>query len=606
MFQSFESPGSSEHSARRVASLRDRFDSLAIDGFVVPRADEHQSEYVPASAARLAWITGFTGSAGVALVLRDRAVLFVDGRYTIQARQQVDGKVFSVESSVERPLPQFASEELKGLRIGLDPWLHTVGDVRKLREALEAEGGALIELPANTVDAIWNDRPAPPSAPVVVHPKHLAGRPASEKLAEICGVLERQGADLVVLTDPSSIAWTFNIRGGDVPHTPLPLSFAIVERGGGGRLFIDPRKLDDAARAHLETLVTLEEPEALERSLRTLAPGRKVSLDIGLTAARLAAVVTEAGGTVVEEADPARLPRARKTSAELAGARAAHRRDGAALATFFHWLSQQAPGTIGEIAAAERLEACRMEAGERDGVDLRDISFDTIAGSGPNGAIIHYRVTRDTDRLLGDGELFLLDSGAQYEDGTTDVTRTVAIGEPTAEMRRTFTLVLKGMIAISTARFPKGTRGLELDPLARIALWKAGLDFGHGTGHGVGAYLAVHEGPQSISRRGFHVLEPGMIVSNEPGYYREGAFGIRIENLLVVEDAAAIEGGDLPMHGFETLTYAPIDRQLIDLDLLTREERHWLDDYHARVADIVAPIVEADVAAWLREVTAPL
>ncbi|MEX6506689.1 aminopeptidase P family protein [Jiella sp. M17.18] len=606
MFQNFDATSDHSQSAARVDRLRADLAAAGLDGFIVPRADEHQGEYIPASAARLEWLTGFSGSAGVAVVLADRAAILVDGRYTLQVRSQVDLGVFEPVSSVDTPLADFLRGAAAGKRIGYDPWLHTSGEVKRLKEALRAVDGELVPVRGNPIDRIWNDRPAPPKGRAVVQPDAHAGRPASEKLAQLSGKLAEAKADLTVLTDPSSVAWTFNIRGSDVPHTPLALSFAIIRTEGRPTLFIDPDKLDAGVRTHLSALAELAEPETFEPALRKEAAERAVGLDPQLAAARLSDLVVEAGGRVVEMADPARLPRAIKNDGEIAGSRAAHLRDGAAITAFLAWLDRQAPGTVTEIGAAERLEALRAEFGERDGQPLRDISFDTIAGSGPNGAIVHYRVNRESDRVLAEGELFLLDSGAQYQDGTTDITRTMPIGTPTAEMREKFTLVLKGMIAISTARFPKGTRGVDLDPLARIALWKAGCDYAHGTGHGVGSYLAVHEGPQSISRRGMAVLEPGMILSNEPGYYREGAFGIRIENLVLVEPAAPVAGGDIDMLGFSTLTLAPIDLRLVEPGRLTAEETRWLDAYHAAVREALSPRLGDADRAWLAAATRSL
>ncbi|BDA85561.1 Xaa-Pro aminopeptidase [Aureimonas sp. SA4125] len=605
MFQNFDDVVDFSQSAGRVERLRRILADQGLDGFVVPRADEHQGEYIPDSAARLAWLTGFAGSAGQALVLADKAYVFVDGRYTLQVRDQVDLCVFEPVSSVETPLAAFLAKLAGPLKIGIDPWLHTLGDAKALRETLEAKGGSLIALAANPIDRIWNDRPMPPKGTVSRHPDSLAGQTAEAKLAAIASTLAEQVADAVVLTDPSSVAWTFNIRGADVAHTPLPLSFAILHRAARPQLFIDPDKLSPATASYLGGLADLRDPGDFEASVSSLG-GSVVMLDPTLAAARIATLVEEAGGTVKQRPDPARLPRAIKNEAEIAGSRAAHRRDGAAIVAFLKWLDGRTPGTVTEIAAAEKLAAIRADVGRADGMDLRDISFDTIAGSGPNGAIVHYRVNRDSDRLLGEGELFLLDSGAQYQDGTTDITRTVPIGTPTEDMRHKFTLVLKGMIAISVARFPKGTRGVDLDPLARIALWKAGADYAHGTGHGVGSYLAVHEGPQSISRRGMAVLEPGMILSNEPGYYREGEFGIRIENLVLVEPATEIAGGDLKMMSFETLTFAPIDRRLIVPTLLGREEIDWLNAYHAWTFDILSPLLDPEASSWLAKATSPL
>ncbi|SJZ63235.1 aminopeptidase P family protein [Consotaella salsifontis] len=607
MYQAFDVIGGSSGSAERVARLRAAFDALSIDGFIVPRADEHQGEYIPDSAARLGWITGFTGSAGVALILRDRAAIFVDGRYTVQVRAQVDTTLYDIESLVDTPLSEYLKERGARLRIGFDPWLHTIGEAKRLREAMVAAGGALVPLSSNPIDAIWADRPEPPKGRVWRHNERFAGRPAADKIAALQADLDKKDVSATVVTDPSSIAWVLNIRGSDVSHTPLPLSFAILPREGRPTLFIDPDKIRDAeVRTYLSGLCQLEAPAAFAGAVEEVAKNARILLDPALAAEQLREIVEGAGGAVVEGPDPARLPRAIKNETEIAGSRLAHQRDGAAMVDFLYWLDLQAPGSITEIGAVEALENARRASGEAAQMPLRDISFDTISGAGPNGAIVHYRVNRSTDRTLQAGELFLIDSGAQYEDGTTDITRTVAIGEPTAEMREKFTLVLKGMIALSLARFPKGTRGMDIDVLARIALWKAGCDYAHGTGHGIGSFLAVHEGPQSISKRGVTELEAGMIISNEPGYYREGAFGIRIENLILVKDREPVAGGDLPMHGFETLTLAPIDRRLIEVRLLTEEERGWLDAYHAWVRETLSPLLRPEVAEWLAGVTTPL
>ncbi|MBO0902247.1 aminopeptidase P family protein [Jiella sonneratiae] len=606
MFQNFDGTSDFSLSAERVEGLRRLLSEAGVDGFVVPRADEHQGEYIPASAARLEWLTGFSGSAGVAVVLSDKAAILVDGRYTLQVRDQVDLSVFSPASSIETPLSAFLETEAAGRRIAYDPWLHTIAEVEKLREVMARSGGELVALSENPIDRLWTDRPAPPKGKAFLHGDNLAGRSVDAKLGEIQAAIAVARADLTVLTDPSSIAWAFNVRGADVAHTPLMLAFAIVPVKERPRLYVDPDKLDEGVAAQLAAHADIRPPEAFEAELADLSQGGQIGLDRDLVAARLAAIVAAAGGDVVALSDPARLPRAVKNEGELAGSRAAHRRDGLAVTRFLAWLDRQAPGSTDEIGAAERLEAFRAEAGEAAGMALMDISFDTIAGAGPNGAIVHYRVNRQTNRRLGAGELFLIDSGAQYLDGTTDITRTVPVGKPDALMRTRFTQVLKGMIAISLARFPKGTRGIDIDVLARIALWKAGCDYAHGTGHGVGAFLAVHEGPQSISRRGMAVLKPGMILSNEPGYYREGAFGIRIENLVVVTEASAIAGGDMPMLGFETLTLAPIDRRLIDATLLGEEERGWLNGYHARVRETLSGDLSPEDALWLEAATRPV
>lgn len=605
MFQSFDVKTEPEHAAGRIARLRAEMARLGLDGFFVPRADEHQGEYVPPNAQRLAWLTGFTGSAGIALVLRDRAIIFVDSRYTLQVRQQTDTDVFSYENLVSTPPATWLEQHGVGLKIGFDPWLHTISGAQGLRTALKAGGGQLVEAEENLVDRIWQERPAPPLGRVSMQPATLAGRTAQEKLAEMRKAISAAGAAAVILTDPASVAWCFNIRGTDVANTPLPLSFAIVTVKSKPELFIDNRKLTEEEKDALHPLCDIIAPSQLAKKIAHFArTEQKILLDPSLAAERLRLVVEDAGGQIVEGKDPARLPRAIKNAAELAGARLAHLRDGVALARFFAWLSRQAPGTQDEISTTRKLEELRAQTAQACGSKLEDISFDTISGAGPNGAIIHYRVDTQTSRPLQEGALYLVDSGAQYRDGTTDVTRTVAIGQAGNEEKRCFTLVLKGMIAIAAARFPPGTRGQDIDVLARIALWKNGFDYAHGTGHGVGAFLGVHEGPQSISRTGAQELLPGMIVSNEPGYYREGVFGIRIENLLAVKTADIPEGGDVPMFGFETLTFCPVDRQLIVTELLTKEERSWLNDYHAQVYHKIAPALDEGDRQWLMQATA--
>ena len=608
MFQNFESTADPGQAAPRVKALRRALGAAGLDGFLVPRADEHQGEYVPACAERLKWLTGFTGSAGAVLMLRDSAHLFVDGRYTLQARQQTDPDIFAIESLIETPPHAWlAAQAQEGLRLGFDPWLHTIAEAKKLRRALEKAGGTLVPVTPNPIDGLWTDRPAPPTEPVEIHPHELAGELARDKLARLAATLADADIACTVLTDPASIAWAFNIRGRDVPHTPLALSFAILPAEGRPALFIDARKLDTEVEAYLTQLADLRAPGELEAALRERAGGGgRVGLDPALAAERLRMIVEEAGGRHAAFDDPAKLPRATKNATELAGARDAHRRDGAAVTRLLHWLAGAEPDTLDEIAVVEKLEALRRIAGEQSQMPLRDISFDTISGAGPNGAVMHYRVTRRSNRRLGAGELYLVDSGGQYRDGTTDVTRTIAIGVPSAAMRRHYTIVLKGLIAISVLRFPKGTRGMDIDPVARIAHWRAGLDFAHGTGHGVGAYLSVHEGPQRIARTGTQTLLPGMILSNEPGYYREGAYGIRLENLIVVKPAEPVPEGDLPMHGFETLTLAPFERELIDVALLSPQEREWLDAYHARVMREIGPLLDGPGRRWLDERTAPI
>ena len=609
MFQSFETTASPANGAPRVQALRERLASLGVDGFLVPRADDYQGEYVPASAERLAWLTGFTGSAGAALVAPHVAVVFVDGRYVTQLAQQTDPEVFTPGDLVKEPPADWIAHHAgQGFRLGIDPWLHTIAEVRKLKAELEAKGGALILLPENPLDALWSDRPAEPLGRVTIQKHQHSGTLARDKIATIAEGLKTRGTDAVLIADPSSVAWAFNIRGSDVPHTPHPLARAIVHADGLAELFLDARKTRIEEKAYLTQICEIREPADLADTLTALGKrGASVEVDAGIVSYELVRLIEEAGGAIREATDPCALPRATKNEAELAGTRAAHIQDGVAMVEFLASLDQAEPGSLTEIEAVERLEACRRRVGERMQNPLADISFDTISGAGPNGAIIHYRVTRETNRDLKPGELFLVDSGGQYRNGTTDITRTVAIGNVGETEKRFFTLVLKGMIGISTARFPAGSRGVDLDPLARIALWRAGADYGHGTGHGVGSYLSVHEGPQRISRAAMQELLPGMILSNEPGYYKPGAFGIRIENLIVVEAASEIAGGDRPMMGFETITWCPIDRRLILPDLMTREELDWLNAYHATTREKLMPLIEdAKVRTWLDEATRPI
>jgi Xaa-Pro aminopeptidase len=606
MFQTFDSAGDPSVGKPRVAKLRDWLAAHRLDGFIVPRADEHQGEYVPARAARLRWLTGFSGSAGVAIILKGRAFIFVDGRYQLQVRQEVDLGIFAVENLIDNPPAAWMRDNIgKGARIGFDPWLHTIAEVKALKASADKVGAELVPLEGNPVDAIWDDQPEPPVAPVEIHPNGFAGELAKDKLARLAAAIEKNGATHAVLTDPSSIAWAFNIRGGDVPHTPLALGFAVLAADGSHRLYMDKRKFSRTVEAYLTQLAEPRAPADFEPDLVALAKaGARIALDPVLAADRLRMLVADNGGSVVEAPDPARIPRATKNQAEIAGSRAAHRRDGAAVAKLLCWFDRQEPGSLDEIAVVTKLEECRRQTGEETQMPMRDISFDTISGAGPNGAIMHYRVSRATSRKLDEGELFLLDSGAQYQDGTTDITRTMPVGTPTEEMRERYTLVLKGLIAISTLRFPAGTRGAEIDAIARMALWRHGLDYAHGTGHGVGSYLAVHEGPQRIARTGTEKLLEGMMLSNEPGYYKEGAYGIRLENLILVTPAEAVEGGDIAMHGFETLTLAPLDRRLVKPHMLTRDELHWLDRYHAWVLAEIGPMLDGETLSWLEKACA--
>ncbi|MCP5001034.1 MAG: aminopeptidase P family protein [Hyphomicrobiales bacterium] len=609
MFQSFDVTASADAGKERLKRLRSGFDDVGIDCLLVPRSDRFQGEYVPDSEARLSWLTGFTGSAGVALVMRDSAHVFVDGRYTAQVRQQVDLDVFTPQDLIKTPPRTWLIDNgTAGLRIGIDPWLHTIADIRAMEKSAVELGASIVRLGSNPIDAIWDDRPLEPLGRVSVQPVTFAGSPSEEKLAAIEADITKKNADACVITDPSSVAWIFNIRGSDVPHTPHPLAFAIITPGKDNALFIDRRKIGDEIGTYLSGLTTLREPGELQAVVSALGKdGASVMIDPNLASVQLGDLIVESGGKLVEATDPARLSRAQKNAAELDGSRAAHLRDGAAMVAFLAWLDAQEPETVDEIAAVRALEKARSSTGERLQMPLKDISFETISGAGPNGAIIHYRVNTQTNRTLKSGELYLVDSGGQYLDGTTDITRTVAIGRVGEEEKRFFTLVLKGMITITRQRFPPGTRGIDIDVLARAALWNAGADYAHGTGHGVGSYLSVHEGPQSISRRGLQELLPGMILSNEPGYYREDAFGIRIENLIIVEDAKPLEGGDKPMLGFETLTCCPIDRRLVVAELLSDDELGWLNDYHANVRRALTPLLDKQTDKdWLDAATQPV
>jgi Xaa-Pro aminopeptidase len=603
-FQSFEDPPAGAASAPRVKALRTELARRSLTGFIVPRADRHQNEYVPAADERLAWLTGFTGSAGAAVVLMDRAALFVDGRYTLQVRQQADTSLFAIEHLVENPPHEWLEKNLSAQdRLGYDPWLHTVESAERLAKACAASGASLVAVEPDLFDAIWPDRPAPPLGPVRLHDVAFAGEEAVTKLSRIRPEIGKLKADALVVSDPHCVAWAFNIRGCDVPHTPLPLAFATIAREGRPALYVDGRKLANEVRHALEALADVREPADLARDLAALGASKKtVRIDQATASDALAREITRAGGKLSRGPDPIVQMKAIKNGVEIAGANAAHRRDGAAMVRFLAWFEGAAAGgRLTEIEAVEALESFRRDTGK-----LKDVSFPTIAGAGPDGAIVHYRVTRKTNRPIAPGSLFLIDSGAQYEDGTTDITRTLAVGAPSAEMRERFTRVLKGHIAIARAVFPDGTTGAQLDSFARQSLWEAGLDFDHGTGHGVGSYLSVHEGPARISKLGTVALKRGMILSNEPGYYKTDHFGIRIENLVLVVEAPPVAGAEKPLNAFETLTLAPIDRRLVKPDLMTAQEIGWLDRYHARVAGSLAPLLDPPTRAWLEAATAPI
>ena len=589
----------------RLAALRRELARHRLDGFVVPHGDEHQNEYVPTSAERLAWLTGFTGSAGWAVAMRDRAVLFVDGRYTLQAQRETNPKLFALDPDrAVTPWRWLGMNAGVKARIGYDPWLLSESQAAHLRAALARLDGETVAVTRNPIDAIWRDRPRPPATPVAIHPLAVAGETSKVKRARVAAEVRRGGADALVLTQPDSIAWLLNIRGNDVPYTPFALAFAVLYGDGRVDLFIDPARLAPPVRRHLGRMVRVHPPGDFGRALAAPALARKrIRICPDTAAAWIFDRLDRAGATIARAPDPCQALKAAKSPAELAGIRRAHRRDGVALARFLAWLADQAPaGHVSELAAAARLDALRAED-----KNFRGPSFPTISGSGPNGAVVHYRVSAESDRHLGTGELYLVDSGGQYPDGTTDVTRTIAIGRPTAEMRDRFTRVLKGHIALATLVFPEGTMGGQIDAFARAALWRAGLDYDHGTGHGVGHFLSVHEGPQRIAKAGNAVaLRPGMVVSDEPGYYKTGAWGIRIENLLAVRRVTAPPGAERPLLGFETLTLAPIDRALIEPKLLSADEIAWLDAYHKRVRRELSPRIRGPERSWLAQATQPL
>jgi len=587
----------------RLKALREQLARDRLDGFVVPLTDEHMSEYVGAYAQRLAWLTGFQGSAGSAVVLPQEAAIFVDGRYTLQVREQVDGAHWQYESVPQTSVAAWLGEHAAaGGRIGYDPWLHTRAWVKAATEALAERGATLVAVDTNPVDAVWPDRPAPSAARLVVHEDRHAGQSAAEKRQAMADWLTTKHADAAVLSALDSLAWTLNIRGKDVDRTPVALAYAIVHSDATADLYVAPEKIDEAVAGHLGNAVRVHDRSQFAQALTEFS-GKTVVADPERAVAAIFEALEAGGATVLSLRDPAVLPKAVKNPVEIAGHRAAQARDGAALSKFLHWIAVEAPkGGVDELGAAARLEAFRKETGL-----LEDLSFDTISGAGPNGAVVHYRVEKKTNRTIETGSFYLVDSGGQYRDGTTDVTRTIAIGTPSEEMKRRFTLVLRGHIALARAVFPKGTRGGQLDVLARQFLWADGLDYAHGTGHGVGSFLSVHEGPQRIATYagGDEPLQAGMILSNEPGYYKPREYGIRIENLVLVEPRD-VPGAERDMLGFETLTFAPIDRHAIAVELLTDDERAWLNAYHAQVVDIVAPQLEGEALEWLKAACAPL
>ena len=596
------STGDQKHAAR-LQDLRDELARQAVDGFVVPRADEHMGEYVPPHAERLAWLTGFTGSAGSCVVLNDAAAVFSDGRYTSQIKDEVDASLFEYRHSVNQPPKDWIAEHLNGRKLAYDPWLHTPADVNRLTAACAKSGGQLVAMDTNLIDSIWPDQPDRPLGRVFAHGVEHAGETSANKRAMIGQSLKEDSLNAVVLTAPDSVDWLLNIRGRDVANAPLALAFAILHAAGTVDLFIDERKMDDDVRAHLGSDINVLNPDDLGPALDELGTTKRaVAFDSMAGSSWVLRRLLAAGATVSERTDPCQLPKSIRNAVELKGVKEAHVRDGAALVSFLAWLDREAhDGKVSEISASDVLEEMRR----RDPLFCGP-SFPTISGAAANGAIVHYRVTEATNRPLEDGSLYLCDSGGQYRDGTTDVTRTIAIGNPSDEMCDRFTRVLKGHIAIATAQFPKGVTGSQLDPMARRALWEVGLDYDHGTGHGVGSYLSVHEGPQRIAKAHSTVaLTPGMVISNEPGYYKEGAYGIRIENLTVVEQIPAPAGAEKELLGLHTLTLAPIDLNLINSKLLNPRERGWLDRYHLRVRERITPLVDNQTAKWLAQVTCP-
>jgi Xaa-Pro aminopeptidase len=589
--------------AKRLSALRAILKTLGLNGFIVPKSDAFQNEYVPAYADRLAWLTGFTGSAGSAIILEYKAVLIVDSRYTLQARAEVNGALYAVELFPQTTVASWlAANAPEGAKIGFDPALHTLAGLKPLREEALKKGFKLRPLRRNPVDRIWKNRPPEEHAPIFIHEERYAGESAESKLGRVQKAVQEKGSAGLFECAPDAVAWLFNIRGHDVVHTPVPLVRAYVPAIGDPVLFISPGHVTPNNKEAIEEVTEIVDLAALPKILPSvIEPGAKVMIDPGRTTLAVASALTAAKAKLVEASDPCVLFKAKKNWTELKGARDAHLRDGAALCRFLAWLDADAlSGAVDELGASAKLEEFRRETGQ-----LEDLSFDTISGAGSNGAIVHYRAAPATNKQLRPGTLYLVDSGAQYRDGTTDVTRTVAMGEPTEEMRRHYTLVLKGHIGIATARFPAGTRGADIDGFARRALWAAGLDYGHGTGHGIGSYLSVHEGPQSISRHGMAALEPGMIISNEPGYYREGHYGIRLENLCTVTEAEPVEGGEISMMGFEMLTLVPFDRRLIVTEMLTADELAWLNAYHGRVRRELSPSLKGSALNWLKAATEP-
>ncbi|MDF1854367.1 aminopeptidase P family protein [Pseudooceanicola sp.] len=599
MFQSFDSPTSPEAGPPRLAALRGELAHEGLQGFLIPRADAHQGEYVAPRDDRLAWLTGFTGSAGFCIALEKVAGVFVDGRYRVQVKAQVDLGHFTPVDWPETKPGDWLKTQLPGGVVGFDPWLHAVSEIETLQRSLDGSGIGL-RASANLLDRCWADQPAPPLGAITPYPLDFAGETAADKCARLARTLTEAGHRAAVITLPDSIAWLLNIRGTDIPRNPVPHCFAILHESGAVDLFAAPEKLDSALREHLGAGVRLCAPGDFGPRLQALTG--PVRIDPASCPVWVQMQLGAADIRIARAADPCILPKACKNTAEIEGSRSAHLRDAVAMCRLLAWFDSADKAALHEVDIVTALEGFRAETNA-----LRDISFDTICGSGPNGALPHYRVSQASNRQLRDGDLIVLDSGGQYLDGTTDITRTLMVGQPGPEEKACFTRVLQGMIGISRLRFPRGLAGQHLDAIARRPLWEAGLDYDHGTGHGVGTYLCVHEGPQRLSRLSDVALQPGMILSNEPGYYREGAFGIRIENLIVVQAAPDLPGGDKrAMLDFETLTWVPIDTRLIDQALLTRAEVDWINAYHAACREKIAPRLDDSVAIWLHRATEPI
>ena len=591
--------------SKPLEALRRELQRLDLAGFIVPHADEYQNEYVPSCAERLAWLTGFTGSAGTVIVLAQEAAVFVDGRYILQVADQVDAHDFTFNHSGDHPPAKWLENHLcPSNRIGYDPWLHTPKDLERYQKACDRAEAQLIPCSPNPIDQVWHERPPLPMGLIKPHLLKFSGKSSQRKREELATHFREEGIDAAIISAPDSIAWLLNIRGSDVSHTPLPLCQAIMYATGRVVVFVDSQKVSPGLASHLGPDISLETPEAFEVALQQLGKQeQRVLCDPMKTNTWIFSTLTVNGAHLIHADDPCSLPKACKNDVEIQGAYAAHERDGVAVCRFLAWLARETPsGHVTELQASAYLDDCRQQQ-----TLWEDASFPTISGAGSNGAIVHYHSTPETDRPLELGTLYLVDSGGQYLDGTTDITRTVAIGEPTEEQRDRYTRVLQGHIALATTKFPEGTTGSQLDALARVPLWAMGLDYDHGTGHGVGSFLGVHEGPQRISKSANDVaLKPGMIVSNEPGYYKTGAFGIRLENLVVVKREELSQDSTRSFLAFNTLTVVPFDRRLIVAGLLSNQERDWINSYHARVWHCLEGKVDADTRLWLEQATQPL